>query len=67
MNFFTGFTLQYPLQCNAARGEVVQRDAEQKRAILVRDNRGRQIGAAVALLEVADDASAELEASTAYV
>lgn len=50
VNFFAGLTLQYPLQNNAARGAAAQRDAEQKRAVLARDNLGRQIGASVALL-----------------
>jgi len=50
VNFLAGLTLQYPLQNNAARGDVVVRNAEQKRAMLVRDNLGRQIGSAVALL-----------------
>lgn len=50
VNFFAGLSLKYPAQNNAARGAAVQRQAEQARAVLTRDNLQRQIGAAVALL-----------------
>jgi outer membrane protein TolC len=50
VNFLAGLSLEYPLQNNAARGELAQRDAESKRAELIRDNLKRQIGAALALV-----------------
>lgn len=50
VNFFLGLNMQVPVQNNAARGLLAQRQAEQSQATLLRDNQRRQIGAQVALL-----------------
>lgn len=50
VNFFAGLSLQYPVQNNAARGLLAQRQAEQAQAVLLRDNQSRQISSQVALL-----------------
>lgn len=50
VNFLAGLSGQLPVQNNVARGLLVQRQAEEARARLRRDNLARQIGTAVTLL-----------------